>query len=509
LKYILSATANGYDATIVNVELSYLKGLPNFQIVGLPNSSIQESKERVKSALASCDFKFPSLKVTINLSPSDIVKDGTHFDLSIALLIFMYKEELSNELNIPKMNEFYIFGELGLDGAIKESSKIFSMILSLAKQGKIKKAIVPKSLGEKINIIPKLQVYICDTLSDAIKFFKGEKELKSYNTEDLPFDKISIKEEEYYFDKSFKLNFSDVKGQDIAKRTALISACGFHNILLEGSPGCGKSMIAKRMQHILPPLSLQEILDKVKLQSLDNHNISITATRTFRSPHNSSTSSSIFGGGSKTAQVGEIALANNGILFFDELPHFSKPILESMREPLEDYQVLISRVNYKIQYNANFLFIGAMNPCPCGNLLSKSKECRCNELEIQRYKNKLSQPFLDRIDLYVKMQEVSSQDISNITSEQIFKIVLSVFKIQKQRGQKVFNSRLDDTQIEIFCKLDKDAQSTLDIAIQNFSLSFRSIKKSIKIARTIADINNNTNITKSDILEALSYRNRS
>jgi magnesium chelatase family protein len=505
LKYILSATSSGYDAQSVNVEINYLKGLPTFQIVGLPNSSIQESKERVKSSLSCIDFKFPSLKVTINLSPSDISKDGTHFDLSIALLIFMYNENSDYDIS---MEDFYIFGELGLDGSVKESSKIFSMVLSLAKQGKIKKVIIPSTLAKKINIIPNLEIYECDSLKEVVEFFKGINDLKSYKTQNLPFDKIILNKQEYFYKQEYNLDFLDIKGQDIAKRASLISACGFHNILLEGSPGCGKSMIAKRMQYILPPLSLQEILDKVKLQSLDNHNVSISTTRTFRSPHNSSTSSSIFGGGSKNAQVGEIALANNGILFFDELPHFSKQILESMREPLEDYQVLISRVNYKIQYDANFLFIGAMNPCPCGNLLAQKKDCRCSELEIQRYKNKLSQPFLDRIDLYVQMQEVSADDEKSISSKEIFNIVLSVFKIQKDRGQDVFNSRLNDKDIDKFCILEKEAKSTLDMAIDNFNLSFRSIKKIIKVARTIADINNNKNIQKSDILEAFSYRNR-
>jgi len=504
LKQISSASSDGYDGASVSVELGYSKGLPSFNIVGLPNSSIQESKERVKSALSSYNFKFPSLRVTINLSPSDISKDGTHFDLAIALLISLYNEEETTH----SLSNFHIFGELGLDGKVKESKKIFSLILSLAKQNKIKKVIVPTSIAEKINIIPNIQIYTCDTLKEVIGFFKDGTTLNHYDTKDLPFNKISINQEYFYFDEKYELDFDDVRGQEIAKRAALICACGFHNILLEGSPGCGKSMIAKRMQYIMPPMRLQEILDKAKLQSLDDKEISITPRRTFRSPHNSSTSSSIFGGGSKNAKVGEIALANNGILFFDEVPHFSKSILESMREPLEDYKVLISRVNYKINYDANFLFISAMNPCPCGNLLSQDKECRCNDIEIQRYKNKLSQPFLDRIDLYVQMQPSSSKDKASITSKDMFKTVLSVFKIQQERGQKVFNSRLNDKQIEQFCHLDKEANQTLNKAIDTFSLSLRSIKKTIKIARTISDIRNSKNIEKTDILEALSYRKR-
>ena len=491
----------GYDGQIVETEISYAKSLPSFQIVGLPNSSIQESKERVKSALISVGFKFPSLKITINLSPSDIAKDGTHFDLPIALLIALSGEEESLE-------DLFVFGELGLDGSIKESSKIFSLILSLAKQGAIKKVLVPSSLLQRLSIIPSLEVFSCDHLQDAIAYFKDGKPLKHHETNKLPFPTCTVGESEYYYETNYPLDFAEVKGQEIAKRASLISACGFHNLVLEGSPGCGKSMIAKRMQYVLPPLSLQEILDKVKLLSLDDSQIDISATRTFRSPHNSSTASSIFGGGSKNAKVGEIALANSGILFFDELPHFPKTILESLREPLEDYQVLISRVNYKVQYDANFLFIGAMNPCPCGNLLSTTKECRCNELEIQRYKNRLSEPFLDRMDLYVQMQNISASDASSISSDEIHQTVLRVFKTQKQRGQRTFNAKLNDKEIETFCALESEANDTLEKAVQAFALTFRGIKKTLKVARTIADINDHNQIKHSDILEALSFRYR-
>ena len=262
------------------------------------------------------------------------------------------------------------------------------------------------------------------------------------------------------------------------------------------------------MIDILPPISLNEMLDIMKVQYLHLAKLENKIFRSFRSPHNSSTKSSIFGGGSKTSSIGEVALANHGVLFFDELPHFAKNILESLREPLEDNKVLISRVNSKIDYDAKFLFIGAMNPCPCGNLFSSTKECRCQDLEIQRYKNKISDPIYDRIDLYVSMNEVSSEDKSDISTKQIQEKVIKAFIKQKQRGQKELNGKLSDLEINKYCTLDKNATDILDKAQNSFSLSFRAVHKVKKVARSIADLDDKDLISKSHILEALSFRKR-
>jgi len=503
MKIFKSASIENLEAINIDVESTFTKGLPSFTIVGLVSASISESKDRVKSALLTNDFKFPPLKITINLSPSEVKKKGTHFDLSIALQIALYEDKKINA------DEFYIFGELGLDGTIKDTSTIFPLVLSLTKQKLVKNVLVCESSAKKISNIPNINIYVVKNLSDAIDFFKCEnKDIYKYEKSELKFKSIKVEDEEFYYLDEYKENFSDVVGQDMAKYAALVSSAGNHNMIFEGSPGCGKSMISKRLKYIMPPMSLEEILEKAKLQALDYKDVDFVPQRSFRSPHNSSTKSSIFGGGSSSAKIGEVALCNNGILFFDELPHFSKSILEALREPLEDYQILISRVNTKVKYDAKFTFIGAMNPCPCGNLLSSLKECRCNELEIQRYKNRLSEPFLDRIDLYVVMND-SFKDTKNlVSSEELHLSVIDAFKRQKSRGQKELNGKLSDENIKKFCILDAESQELLQKAIFNFQLSFRSINKVLKVARTIADLNKNENITKNDLLKSLNFRRR-
>ena len=502
MKIIKSASLDTLDAISIDVESTFTKGLPSFTIVGMVSTNISESKDRVKSALLTNEFKFPPLKITINLSPSEIKKSGSHFDLAIALQIALYQEKIN-------LSDFYVFGELALDGKIKDTSSIFPIVLSLVKQGFLKKVLVCKDSAKKLSNIPNIEIYCVDNLSLAIDFFKSStKEEYLYKKEELDYKTLTINNEQYYYETGYKDNFDDVIGQDMAKYAALISACGNHNIIFEGSPGCGKSMISKRLRYILPPMSLDELLEKAKLQSLDFKEVDFIPLRAFRNPHHSSTKSSIFGGGSSIAKIGEVALSNNGILFFDELPHFSKSVLEALREPLEDNKILISRVNSKVLYDTKFLFIAALNPCPCGNLLSSVKECRCNELEIQRYKNRLSEPFLDRIDLYVVMNNSFNDNKKTVTSQELHKNVIEVFKIQKSRGQKELNGKLSDEEIKKYCILDDEANSIFEKAVLNFSLSFRSMNKVLKVARTIADLNKNELIEKNDLLQALNFRRR-
>ena len=502
MKQLSSATLDIYDALSVDVEATFTKGLPAFSIVGLANSTIAESKDRVRSALVSNGFKFPPLKITINLSPSDISKSGTHFDLPIALLIALQNSSV-------EFGGYFVFGELGLDGKIKDTALIFPLVLSLAEQKIVKKVLVPKDSAPKLSLIPGLELYCVDTLDQALEFFKSDN-TNEYRFENRTYEHkfIEVLGDKFYYKNNYELDFKEVKGQQRAKRAALISSAGNHNILFEGSPGCGKSMISKRMTHIMPPMGLGELLQKAKLDSVDLKEPDFEPLRAFRSPHHSATKASIFGGGSKNAKVGEVSLANGGILFFDELPHFSKSILEAMREPLEDHRILVSRVNSKIEYDTKFLFISAMNPCPCGNLLAASKECRCNDLEVQRYKNRLSDPFLDRIDLYVVMNEVSGSDQADVDSKSMHEKVIGAFAMQKKRGQKELNGKLSDRDILEYCILDEDAGDVLDRAVANFKLSFRAINKIKKVARTIADIQNSKNIAKSHVMEALSFRKR-
>ncbi len=502
MKTITCATMDGFDAKVVEVEVAFVRALPSFTIVGLAQTSIQESKERIKSALSTIDFKFPPQKVTVNLSPSDIKKEGSHFDLPIALLIALQKSKID-------FKGFMAFGELGLDGTLKDTNSLFAIILSLAQEGKISRVIIPKESLEKIRKIPSLEIYPVENLKEAIDLFlTDEKPIMIHSSAEIEANSVLIEDEKYYYHDRYLLDFKDIKGQEIAKRASLVAAAGMHNILFEGSPGCGKSMSAKRLQYILPPMSLDEILHKAKLDALDAKEPDFKATRTLRSPHHSSSRASIFGGGSRHAKIGEVALAHNGILFFDEFPHFTKTVLESLREPLEDYQVLISRVNAKIAYQTRFLFIASMNPCPCGNLLSQNKACRCSDVEVQRYKNRLSSPLLDRIDLYVQMDEISPKDKSTMTSKQMHKMVIDAFIRQKKRGQSMLNGKMSDAEIEKFCSLDENAQTILESAILRFDLSQRAIKKCLKVARTIADLDDSDAISKTHLLEALSYRHK-
>lgn len=502
MKRVSCATYEGIEAKVVHVESTLTKGLPSFSVVGMASASINEAKERVKSALLSNEFSFPPKRITINLAPSDLKKEGSQFDLSMALLIALdYIDE--------DLSEWFVFGELGLDGTIKENMQLYPLLLSLANQKIVKKAIVPYESLHKLSNIPEIDFYGVKTLSEAIELLKNSS-LATPNSEyrRIEYPSYKIQEEEYYYNEKYDIDFLDVKGQDVAKRAALISAAGFHNLLLEGSPGCGKSMIAQRLRYILPPLSSHEILEIAKLDALEAIEPQFEPIRSFRAPHHSSTTASIFGGGSHKAKIGEVGLAHRGMLFFDELPHFSKNVLEALREPLQDNKIRISRVNAKVEYPSDFLFVSAMNPCPCGNLLNAQKECRCSELDIQRYKNRLSDPFLERIDIFVIMQSVNPSDSPTLSSSQMHKEVIKVHKIIKLRGQKTFNAKLSDEEVEKFCILSSEAKEILNMAIYKFALSFRSIKKIQKVARTIADLDAEDVIQKSHLLEALSYRKR-
>lgn len=502
VKHAKCATLFFNKATIVNVESALVRALPGFSIVGMADQSIQESRERIKSALSSVNFQFPAQKITINLSPSDLKKEGSQFDLAIALLIATQKERFT-------CKDFFIFGELGLDGKVKGTSTIFSIILSLASQQTALRVLVPQVLLAKIEQIPNVQAYGVDTLSEALLFFKEKRYLSApeVKAKNISSEKMLIHEKPYFYEAHFPLNFSDVLGQDRAKRAMLIAATGMHNILLEGSPGCGKSMSVKRLRYILPPQSMEEILLSSAYHSFYEEDTPLSPLRPFRSPHHTSSRPSIFGGGSTQSKAGEVALAHNGILFFDEFPNFSKSVLESLREPLEDHRILISRVNAKIAYETKFLFAAAQNPCPCGNLLSRKQECRCSEVDLVRYKNRISEPIMDRIDLHVQMSEEHSNAVS-MSSETMHAQVLKAFRMQKERGQTELNGKLNEHDTLVFCIIEPDAKESLTMAHERFGLSQRSVHKVLRISRSIADLQESETITKEHLLEALSFRKR-
>ena len=501
MKQLLSATLDGIEAKQVNVEATFTKGLPAFGIVGLASSSIQEAKERVKSALITNGFSFPPLRITVNLSPSDLAKSGSHMDLAISLVIALQNEQID-------LKDIYFFGELGLDGKLKDTKSIFPIVLSLRNQGIIKKAVVPTESLDKLLLIPDVEFLAVSNLSEAIEICKDLHTPREVVSTKIEGEVVNVNNEDYYFLRDYLEDFSDVKGQEVAKRAILIAAAGMHNMMMEGSPGCGKSMIAKRVQYILPPMSLEEILETNQYALLAGAEPIFKPKRPFRAPHHSSSKPSIFGGGSRGAKIGEVALAHNGILFFDEFPHFSKTVLEALREPLQDRRVLISRVDSKIEYKTEIMLITALNPCPCGNLFSSTKECRCSDLEIKRYKNRLSEPLLDRIEIYVQMQESSIKDKSSINSSKMHDMVIKAFINQKNRGQKRLNGKLSESEIDKFCKLSSDAESILLKAVDSFGLSHRSVGNVKKVSRTIADLENSKLIKKEHLLEALSYRRR-
>lgn len=502
VKHAQCATLYGNKAYEVAVESTLVRALPGFSIVGIADQSIQESRERIKSALASIDFQFPAQKITINLSPSDLKKEGSHFDLVIALLIAIQKERFT-------CNDFFIFGELGLDGKIKKTNAIFPIILSLATHIPNLRVLIPNELLSKVQQIPNIEAFGVDTLHDALLFFK-EKRFKTEALTPHPIfceNVLNIEGKDYFYNTLFPLDFSDVLGQHRAKRALMIAATGMHNLLMEGSPGCGKSMSIKRLRYILPPQSIEEILESNAYQSLQEEDVELSPLRPFRAPHHTSSRPSIFGGGSSQSRAGEIALAHNGVLFFDEFPNFSKTVLESLREPLEDHRVLISRVNTKVSYATKFLFAAAQNPCPCGNLFSQTHECRCSELEINRYKNHISEPIMDRIDLYIQMSEEHSKEQGQ-SSKEMFEQILKAFVMQKKRGQAELNGKLDEHNTLRFCTLELKAAESLEMAQSRFGLSQRSIHKVLRIARSIADLAQSETILHEHLLEALSFRKR-
>lgn len=503
MKRLNCATMDANKAKVVEVESAFVRALPGFSIVGLPSQAIQESRDRIKAALLSTGFSFPPQKITINLSPSDQRKEGSHFDLSIALLIALQKEKVTFE-------NFFAFGEVGLDGTIKATATLFSLILSLAATHEHINVLIPYSIAEQVASIPNVNAYAVASLEEALAFFREplnqEKSLhvKEHN---IFANAREIEGSLFTCNDTFALDYADVKGQERAKRASLIAAAGMHNILYEGSPGCGKSMSAKRLRYILPPMSVKEVLESAAYRSLNGDDSDFEALRPFRSPHHTSSRPSIFGGGSAQAKVGEVALAHRGILFFDEFPHFSKQVLESLREPLEDGHVLISRVNAKVTYETKFVFVGAQNPCPCGNLFNQEKPCRCTDVEIQRYKAKLSTPLLERIDLYVQMDE-NKELTEGLSSAQMYEQMMNAFIEQKKRHQEELNGQMSDKDVQKFCQLDDEGQKVLQTAITRYGLSHRGVNKTLKVARTIADLEGVKTIGKSHLLEALSYRQR-
>ncbi|WP_295163555.1 YifB family Mg chelatase-like AAA ATPase [uncultured Brachyspira sp.] len=499
---IYSEALYGIEGIPIIIEVNISEGLPKFDVVGLPDQAVNEAKERVIAAINNSDRFFPPKRITINLAPADLKKTGSMYDLAFALGILSSSAQVFFS---DFMDKTIILGELALDGSVREVKGIFSMLLN-AKELGIKNAIIPFNNMEEANIIEGLNLYPVKTLKDAIDAIEGKKS-----------PVISEGKFNFNSEENENIDFSDVKGQEYAKRAAMIAAAGGHNFIMIGSPGCGKTLIAKRIPTILPPLTFEEALEVTKIYSsygLLSKNMPIVKNRPFRIPHHTSSYVSLVGGG-RNIKAGEITLAHNGVLFLDEFVEFQSSALQTLREPMEEKTVTISRANGSISFPANFTLIAAMNPCPCGYYGDEHHTCRCSDISRKRYIAKLSGPILDRIDISIEVRAVDYAKISSKTegesSKSMRKIVMAARKKQEKRfkenGIKIFsNSSMGIKETQKFCILDDRAKNLLNMALEKFSMSVRSYDKILKVSRTIADLEDKDIIEAEHITEALQYR---
>lgn len=491
-----TASFLGIDGNIVSVEVDIERGLPCFNIVGLADTSVKESKERVKASITNSGFKFPVKKIIVNLAPADIRKVGSLFDLPIAVGILM----ATNQINFADCKNFLIMGELSLSGELNKVRGVLPITIEGMKNN-IKNFIVPIGNAEECSAIKEINCYGFNSLKEVVYFIKYRNL--------LPFEhKITnIKNKN-------ALDFADILGQESCKRALEVAAAGNHNILMIGPPGSGKTMMAKRIPTILPNLSYEDALEVTKIYSVTgnlNGNGGIITRPPFRNPHHTSTPASLIGGG-KNLMPGEISLAHNGVLFLDEILEFKKNVLETLRQPLEERKITINRAYGRVTFPCNFMTVLATNPCPCGNFASK-KECTCTEFQRKKYISKLSGPILDRIDLFSFVNSLDFKDIQNYpkgdTSENIKKRVEKARKIQKQRFNKEgihYNSEMNIKLIKKYCRLDKKSLGLIKSIYIKYNLTTRAYSRILKVARTIADLNNDEKIKESHLVEALHYR---
>ncbi|MFN8674080.1 MAG: YifB family Mg chelatase-like AAA ATPase [Candidatus Sericytochromatia bacterium] len=494
-----SSSLSGISAYIVNVEVDISLGMPNITIVGLPDKSVEESKERVKAAIKNSGYVFPPKKIVINLAPADTKKEGPLFDLPISIGVLAASEQIFPN----NLNDFVIVGELSLDGSLRGVNGVLCYAIA-AKENNISSIIVPEENIFEASVVHGLKVYGAKNLLEAIDIIS--------NTEKYtPFES----KKEFEIERvNYQLDFEDVKFQESAKRALEVAASGNHNILLMGSPGSGKTMISRRLPSILPPLTFEESLETTKIYSVSGLNTKkgLITTRPFRSPHHSISHAGLVGGTSNP-KPGEISLAHNGVLFLDELLEFKRDVIEVLRQPLEDREITIARALTSVKYPANFMLIAALNPCPCGYKGDNIKACVCTQNQIERYKNKLSGPLLDRIDLHIEVPRLTNEQvISNRkaeSSESIRNRVIKARNIQYNRfkNEGIYtNSEMRPNHLRKYCNLDETCISILKQAIDRLGLSARANDRILKVSRTIADLDFSENIKANHIAEAIQYR---
>ncbi len=500
---VTTATVIGLDSYIVDVETDVINSTPAIIIVGLPDMAINEARARIRSAVRNSGFTFPNKKVIINLAPADLKKEGTNFDLPITIGILVEEELLDTE----KIKDYAFVGELSLDGSLRSVLGVLPLVLGLKKAG-IKNIIVPKENAKEAGLVEGINVYGASCLAEVVNHFVESP---------LSQTKIDVKTYlENSLDDEFLYDFKDVKGQHKAKKALEIAAAGGHNMLMSGSPGSGKTLMAKCFASILPPLTISEAIELTKIYSISgllSNDKPLMTKRPFRAVHHTASPNGIIGGGSNP-KPGEITLAHRGVLFLDEMVEFPRNVLEVLRQPLEDSEIVISRAKHSIKYPAKFILLGAMNPCPCGFLGDKQKPCTCSEFQINRYLAKLSGPLLDRIDLQVEVPRLTTDELLNNsikeeTSLEIRNRVIKARKIQLERYKDdgiLTNSELTPKLVKKYCKIDKDGENLFKTAIVKYQLSGRRYDRVLKLARTIADLDSSENIKLQHLMQALQYR---
>lgn len=500
---LFGAAVQGIDATIVTIEVNSSRGI-KFFLVGLPDSAVKESHERIVSALQVNGYKFPTCQIVVNMAPADIRKEGSSYDLPLAIGILAATGTISPD----KLDKYLIIGELSLDGSLQPIKGALPIAITAREQG-FEGFILPKQNAREAAVVNNLNVYGVENITEVIRFFNGDETLEPTT--------VNTRKEFYRSQYDFPYDFSDVKGQENVKRALEVAAAGGHNLIMIGAPGSGKSMMAKRMPGILPPLSLAESLETTKIHSVAGKlgkNSSLIAVRPFRSPHHTISQVAMVGGGS-SPQPGEISLAHNGILFLDELPEFNRNVLEVLRQPLEDRYITISRARYTLNYPASFTLIASMNPCPCGYYNHPTRQCVCTPNQVQRYLNRISGPLLDRIDIQIEIVPVPFEKLSEQnpgeTSLAIRERVIRARRIQADRFSGCTgihcNAQMDSKLLRLYAQPDVHGLRMLKDAMQRLNLSARAYDRILKVARTIADLEESKQILPHHLAEAISYRN--